>query len=90
MILKVNDNIYIKYDDSTKRSETIDVAYLKERKSDIEARIVELEDASDENLLAWAKRNYPTPELIIEKEQIERELQNITNLLNEIHVGEVE
>ena len=78
------ENILIKYDKETKRSETIDILYLNEKKAEYEARLAELSDYSDEALLAWAKKNYPTPELLKEKEQLERELQNITNLLNEI------
>lgn len=85
MIIKIDENTYVKYDEETKRSETIDVLYLNEKKAEIETRLAELNDFTDENLLAWAKKNYPTPEGLKEKEQLERELENITNSLNEIN-----
>lgn len=84
IFIEVDDNTYIKFDKRSNRSETIDAKELRDRKQEIETRLMELNDYSDESLLAWAKKNYPTPEGLKEKEQLEMELQNITNSLNEI------
>jgi hypothetical protein len=84
MIIKINDTTFIKYDEKTKQSITVDVGFLSEKKKEIESRLKEIDDYSDKNLLAWAKINYPTPEGLREKEQLDRELQSITNQLNEI------
>ncbi|HPW34488.1 MAG TPA: hypothetical protein PK367_01865 [Candidatus Paceibacterota bacterium] len=85
IFIEVDDNTYIKFDKRSNRSETIDARELRSRKQEIETKLLELNDYSDENLLAWAKKNYPTPDGLREKEQLEGELQNITNSLNEIN-----
>ena len=84
MIIKVDDNTFIKYSEATKQSQVLNLADLEERKEQIDARLEELNDFSDEHLLAWAKANYPMAEGLKEKASLETELQSLTNDLNEI------
>lgn len=85
MILKIDKNTYVKYDDDTKRATVIDVLSLNEQKTQIETRLAELNDFSDEDLLSWAKKNYPTPNMIIEAGHLQDKLTEINNTLEQIN-----
>ncbi|MBP6855806.1 MAG: hypothetical protein KBC26_02445 [Candidatus Pacebacteria bacterium] len=84
IFIEVDDRTYIKFDKSSHRSETINVGELRDRKQEIETRLALLNDYSDENLLAWAKSNYPGETGVKEREQLISELNTINGNLNEI------
>jgi hypothetical protein len=85
MIIKIDENTYIKYNEITKTSTTLDLNDLVQRKEDLLKRKTELEDYSDESLLAWAKRNFPLENEQKEKIAVDIELNIINNNLNEIN-----
>jgi hypothetical protein len=82
MIFKINNTTYIRFNEDTKVSETIDLTELEARKAELES---ELKVKSDEELLAWAKANYFTPEIIAKIERDNHELEKIELVLNEIY-----
>jgi hypothetical protein len=84
MIIKVDDNTYINYNDATKSSQVVNKEEYETKKDQIETRLDELDLVSDEALLAWAKKNYPTPELVKEKASLENELVIVKSILEEI------
>ena len=84
MIIKATDTTYIKLDEATKRTEFIDLTELEADKTRFEARIAEIEDKTDKELLAWAKENYPTPEQRVELEENKRLLAEIEDKIDEI------
>jgi hypothetical protein len=53
MIIRIDNNTYIQYDEATKVSRTI---FKNELEQSIEALSAK---PSDDTLLAWAKENYP-------------------------------
>jgi len=82
MIFKINNTTYVKFNEDTKQSETIDVAELETRKEELEG---EIKTKTDAELLAWAKANYFTPEMIAKIERDTKELEKIDLTLNEIY-----
>jgi hypothetical protein len=85
MIIKINEDKYIKFNEVTNTSEVLLVTELEERKNTLENRAKELEDYSDEALLAWAKKNFPLETEQKEKIAIDVELTHLNNNLNEIY-----
>lgn len=87
-IIKVNDTTYIKFNEETKASQTIDISELQAQKIEIETRLAQLDDISDEALLIWAKKTYPRLEFEqLEKAQLTSSLERIETLLNEVLNG---
>lgn len=84
MIIKANDTTYIKFNEETKTSEVLDLTELEADKARLEARNAEIEDKTDEELLAWARENYPNAELSIELADNKRALAEIDAKLEEI------
>jgi len=82
MIIKINNEVYIKYNEETQTSETLNVSDLEVRKQELE---LSLQTKTDEELLAWAKANYFTPDMLLDIEKKQGELVRITNTLNEIY-----
>lgn len=85
MILKIDDNTYIKFNPVTQISTTLNLQNMLEKKRDLEATISELTDYSDEKLLAWAKQNYPDAQGRKELEISQKELEHINDDLREIY-----
>lgn len=85
MILKVNDTTYIRFNEQTKVSETIDLTILRERKAELEAALAPMIDPTDAELLEWARQNYMSQERLREKEMMESELAKINSVLGEIN-----
>jgi len=81
MIFKINNTTYIRFNEDTKVSETIDLTELEARKAELES---ELKVKSDGELLDWAKANYFTPEMLSKIERDSKEIERIDSLLNEI------
>jgi ribosomal 50S subunit-recycling heat shock protein len=82
MIIKIDDNIYIKFNQATRTSETIDLGSLEEQKAQLESSI---QVKTDEELLAWAKENYYSPTILAMQESKTKELEKVNALLNEIY-----
>jgi hypothetical protein len=85
MIIKVSDTIYLKFNEATKTTETIDLTELQERKEFVEVRIAQLNDYSDDALLAWAKRVYPLENEQRELTALENEIAKINSTIGEIN-----
>ena len=85
MILKVDKNTYIRVNKDKRTAEFICKSELIEKKSNVEERLSELNDYSDESLLAWAKKNYPTPNMNTEAAQLGDRLNDINKTLEELN-----
>ena len=82
MIIKIDKNTFIKFDEKTKVSRTIFKGELEDA-VDVFSKI-----PSDEELLAWAKENYPRiKEDAKELEQIKEELAQISDAVDANLVG---
>lgn len=84
MIIKVDDNTFIKYDNQRNTSQVIKLDELETLETLVEERLAELEDTSDEALLAWAKKNFPGEAGIQERASLENQLTIIKADLAEI------
>jgi hypothetical protein len=77
VIFEVNKDLKISYNEVTKACVVIDLKIINERITEINKRLAEINIADDKALLAWAKKNYPTPEIAEERSRLEKELDGL-------------
>jgi len=77
-IIETKDNKIIRYENGV--AQVFDVDELKAQKKDIQKRLEADKSPSDEELLAWAKVNYPFVDHSLEITELER----VNKILEEI------
>lgn len=70
--IKIDDDTYIQFNEITKQSQTISKSELEKEASNIGKRINEDIVPSDEELLAWAKKNFPITDHSEEQGELDR------------------
>jgi len=82
--IKLTDDKYIKYDETTEKAEVIFKSSLLARKNEYETNIAELPKITDEFLLEWAKQRQPEIDEIRMKDEFEKKLIEINNDLSNL------
>jgi hypothetical protein len=75
--IDVNKDIIIIFDEKNKTATVIDKGVINERIAEIYGRLAEINIVKDKDLLDWAKKNYPTPEIAEERSRLEKELDGL-------------
>lgn len=83
--IKLTDDKYIKYDETTDKPEVIFKKSLLVRKAEYEKNIAGLPKITDEFLLEWAKQRQPEIDEIRMKDEFEKKVLEIESDLVEIN-----
>lgn len=75
-----DNNIWIQYDSDTQQSKTVIKSDIENQIADIEKRLEDKEDVTDEKLLEWAKLNYPMINYTAEEAELESLKLTLKNL----------
>jgi hypothetical protein len=84
--INIENGMWVVYDKDNKRIvQSFDVVLLK---SELDKLTLELNDIplspTDEELLTWARENYPMFDYSVAKENIQKRIDEINNLLSNI------
>ena len=78
MIIKIDSNTFIDFNEDTRQSVTLFKDQLEQNKQDFEKRLKDVVTPTDEEYIKWAKANMPVVDHTAEISELER----INNLLD--------
>lgn len=84
MIYKPDDDTRIVFDEITKTSKVYSLSELRKEIDNLTIETTNKELVTDEQLLSWAKENYPNSNEVYKLNQLRQELLKAQSLLEEI------
>lgn len=82
--VKVDDDTYLEYDPVSKSSRVIVKSRYIKQKEELEQRLEELGEVTEEDIMAWAMEHYPEIDKVREKTECENILVTITSVLDQL------
>lgn len=83
--IKLNEDKWIEYDESTDVSKVIIKSELEAQLAECQSQLDEIDLITDEQLLVWAKENYPYIKSVPDRDMLVDRINSITSILENLN-----